>query len=495
MKWKSISGLAATLAFLALTVGPVASAALTIQGSKGSVTYAKETLPSAGAVSIDGTNYYKIGHALSVAAPAGFAALANDSYTVTYTLSGMVFAASTPDSITGGTFQKISGGAANDSEVVYRLSSGTIGEATTDLSLAITFAVSESGGSITRTVTNSSLPSSVTRSKTLTGRVMVASALSETPFRADALASADLNFVDFGPNLATGTRIVTARLGSLKVGVKPSDGPTLATTTKADTRYRNAARTGDAPSATEAATPEEATATADTNGIIDHLREIMKGLGSTDANQSTATVAGDVSFVKSIGFSSGTTCGPVTDIRKPAKAPATGYSDEFKPMLVTDAAFSTPNRLCVTADGETAIPEGYYTVTTSYLKLDASAFGPVGTTHTLGEIRRDGTVHHIPYLTTYEGYNQRLILRNRSGRAVSYTVTFSTEMEIAATPTSVTGALAAGEVKVLRVQDMVALTGGNRTSATVTSNARSGRLDVGSTIVNLETRGTDTIRY
>ena len=78
-------------------------------------------------------------------------------------------------------------------------------------------------------------------------------------------------------------------------------------------------------------------------------------------------------------------------------------------------------RACaIEVDGETSIPNtDEYTVTTKYKGLDMAAFPPAGATHTLAAISRDGYGANIPYLTTDDGYNQRIILVNR-WRATTY---------------------------------------------------------------------------
>ena len=234
----------------------------------------------------------------------------------------------------------------------------------------------------------------------------------------------------------------------------------------------------------------------DANGIVDQLAEIMQ-LGTTAATMSTATVAGDVSFVKRIGFTNATDsatddCPSATsDIRKPATAPATGYTDEFTSQSVS--TFATAQYLCLEADGETPISAGAYTVTTKYAKRTASAFGPEGATHTLGTIRRDGTTVHIPYLTTHSQYNHRIILRNRSGQSTSYNITFAPEMGATTTAgEAASGMVAAGETKIVRATNVVTIEGAARTAATVTAPIDSAHFDVSTTLVNLRDGGTDT---
>ena len=92
---------------------------------------------------------------------------------------------------------------------------------------------------------------------------------------------------------------------------------------------------------------------------------------------------------------------------------------------------------------------------------------------------------HIPYLTTYEGYNHRITLSNRSGTAADYSFSFRPEGTVTAVPGMyATGTLAARETKVLRAVDVVTLEGGNRTAATVDVVANKTSIDVSSTIIN-----------
>ena len=110
--------------------------------------------------------------------------------------------------------------------------------------------------------------------------------------------------------------------------------------------------------------------------------------------------------------------------------------------------------------------------------------------------KRDGTTVHIPFLTTFVDYNQRLLLRNRSGREITYTVTFVTEDGTVATPSSYSGMIPARSVDMTRVQDSVTLSGDSRrAAATITSNAADGTLGVATTLVNLLDRSTDTETY
>lgn len=113
---------------------------------------------------------------------------------------------------------------------------------------------------------------------------------------------------------------------------------------------------------------------------------------------------------------------------------------------------------------------------------------PADRTLDLGRIRRDGTTVHLPYVTTYEGYNQRITLSNRSGVRARYEFSFRPEDKVVARPgMNATGMLAAGQTLILRAVDLVTLTGGSRTAATVSVVAQPTDIDISSTLVDLDT--------
>ena len=104
-----------------------------------------------------------------------------------------------------------------------------------------------------------------------------------------------------------------------------------------------------------------------------------------------------------------------------------------------------------------------YVASFDFAALEGSdqVFSPADRTVALGRIKRDGTTVHIPYLTTYEGYNHRITLSNRSGTAADYSFSFRPEGTVTAVPGMYArGTLAARETKVLRAVDVVTLEGG-----------------------------------
>ena len=128
--------------------------------------------------------------------------------------------------------------------------------------------------------------------------------------------------------------------------------------------------------------------------------------------------------------------------------------------------------------------------------LAANAFlGARVTQLELGRILRDGTTAHIPYLSTYEGYNHRITLSNRGSREADYEFTFRPEEGVTATPGMYAeGTLAAGETMILKAVDVVSLSGGKRTAATVTVVASPSQIDVSTTLVNRAT-GTAVVTW
>ena len=147
------------------------------------------------------------------------------------------------------------------------------------------------------------------------------------------------------------------------------------------------------------------------------------------------------------------------------------------------------------ADNTTPIPEGDYTIAVDYEGLPNRAFPPLDLAETvIGRIRREGTRVQIPYLTTFSGYRQKVVIVNRSTRPVSYTFKFVAEDGVTATP----GAMAEGVVPaqdraVLKAADIVSLEGKTRTAATLIMAAENGTVDVATTTVNMEDKGTDTV--
>jgi hypothetical protein len=160
------------------------------------------------------------------------------------------------------------------------------------------------------------------------------------------------------------------------------------------------------------------------------------------------------------------------------------------------AALNTNAELCYSAGGDT-IPEGTYEVTVTFSEgLVADQSNPASAlTGPIGAITHNGTTVELPYLTTFEDYNQRIVMVNRGGQDAEYSISdFQTESDTTAVAgTAATGTIPAGGSAVVKVSDVVTLTGKTRTAATVNIVAATGNISVATTQVNLADSSTDTI--
>ncbi|MCY4514736.1 MAG: hypothetical protein OXC69_06360 [Candidatus Tectomicrobia bacterium] len=167
--------------------------------------------------------------------------------------------------------------------------------------------------------------------------------------------------------------------------------------------------------------------------------------------------------------------------------------------------------LCVNVDvsgadtNMTPIPEAMFTAI-AYVKRTADADAMmVGEEGPAGAIRRNGAKVNIPYLTTSEKHNQRLIVVNRGSRDVQVTsIQFNseagTEVELSATAQAALDAglmmIPAGETLVVRMDQALNITGDSRrTAAALGFNGVASNLSVATTQVNLSDGSTDTVVF
>jgi len=160
---------------------------------------------------------------------------------------------------------------------------------------------------------------------------------------------------------------------------------------------------------------------------------------------------------------------------------------------LSDLGFGTYD-VNVTVDGETTINPGSYSLATDYTAITNSVYGVANESGDLGSITRNGTSVQVPYLTTFTDYNQRVVLVNRSAKAAPYSFAFTTESGVtAAAGVKATGSIPANSTLVLKAADVVTLTGGSRTAATITVTAQEANIDAATTTVNLSDKSTDTV--
>ena len=371
-----------------------------------------------------------------------------------------------------------------DKVAVYRLSTGTV-ITTAALNLAAKFAVSGDAGTVTMTVTNQTLAGinipGVSGTEEHTGTVIkVAPALDEDAMALNATADVAESFKKF---LGEAT---TVSLGSLQVGFEST--------------YRNAGTDG---------------------AVIAALTEVI--LTADDADGDPAEhrhLHGRFPFVDKVYTHGDDDCGTAaTGTDTGLAADETDLLIRDDDMMVSDttktmavniiesgAEFTGTNarHLCIMvqgddtegADGKEAprIPEtGAYTAMGSYTGIADAAIGPKPQEQTLGMIMRNGTTVQIPYLTTYEGYNQRVVMSNRGAADARYEIEYRAEDGITPMPKVEEGMLMGGTTVVMSSTDLVEFSGGSRGAATIILEAESGNIDVTSVTVNKESRDTDTV--
>jgi len=161
------------------------------------------------------------------------------------------------------------------------------------------------------------------------------------------------------------------------------------------------------------------------------------------------------------------------------------------------ADLNATENLCYSAPGGSAIPEGDYTVSVTFTEglIANQTDAPAALSGDVGAIQHNGTTVELPYLTTFSDYNQRIVMVNRGSQDAAYSISdFQTESDTTAVAgTAATGTIPAGGSAVVKVSDVVTLTGKTRTAATVNIVAATGNISVATTQVNLADSSTDTI--
>jgi hypothetical protein len=532
MHKRTFVGLCAALAFVAGSPGAhalkIADTAPTdragVEAADGSITYASETLLTTRVteVSGDSTKYYNVGadaETLVLSLPGDVPASAGDTYLVSVALDGMVFrTALTNESLAAAasgaadaTFEIASGGAAKDKTVVFRKTPTGIINGTSILNLSASLAVSSEGGSATVTLTNQTVAGlnipnvSGTKTHGPANVIKVASALKETPMASNLTASVTSSFKKFKGAMADDDDVTVGHVGSITIGVNG---------------HRIAA-TGDASFAGGA------------SAVVDGLEDIavtgQEGTGDTATAISSVSFMGDFSFAEKVFVHGDDDCGVEIDdtgasggtdrtlafdamnIQMEGTGDDAMVTDTTKPVNVdgtpgdaTDQLASFMTYLCIMVQGDDTddmdaprIPDtDAYTAMGSYKALDDAASGPMGMARMLGEINRDGTKVHLPYLTKHTKFHQRLRMVNRSSVDVRYEMDFHGDGDVAGMDAE--GMLGADSVTVLSLSDDEVVTlpnGRQQTSATLIVEANPDMIDVATVQVTRATGASDTVVY
>lgn len=424
------------------------------------VSFALETLDSAAATTV-GTvvtpNVVNAGSALDVVALIGIGIANTEDVFIRYDISNGVFGAAPTLVVPTSTSSIVQGGTAAASFVIFQVAAtAAVAQAAVTTMAAASYAS-----------TSSASPTSVS--------MAVYETLTQATSQGDSLVSKASGASMI--NYASGLTSTIAAASSNNVADVEAGFATFAT----------GAISGSLALIGSASVTASATALDAGDGLAVALGDMI------NAGTSTATVSGDFSVAtQSLGLDSNVNCAT-------ALAALTANTAKDGATAVTVTALNATPNLCYTVggtNGTTAIPEGDYTVALAFVSNSTTAVSPTASASgTMGTIAHNGTTVQLPYLTTFSDYNQRLVMVNRGSSDAAYTVSaFQTEASTtAAAGTAATGTIPAGGSMVVKVTDVVTLTGGTRSAGTVNIVAASGNISVATTQVNLSDGGTDTI--
>ena len=486
MSSKRILGIAGAAMIGTLAGTSVAHATIGVDGTgnvTGAISYAREVLlTSATQAPTDGNGTYYVVSArtgasgeLDVHVPIGITASGTQQIVVRVDLENMVFARSIEplviwDTSTGaalvgsptGLTTPSGGGALGDRSVTWSVTNGSVAIAQND---ELRFSFRRFGvdpmmpGSITVTATYVFAGITNTEATRLVDAVKVVTGLETTVTPTNQTALVAENFQKFRPGTGVSTDQLMASVGRIRVGTTG----TSATSTNVILDANSGEITG--------VQPEK---------LVSAAKVTITGI-----TQSMLGDGGDVEVSDNADCSSGRS---IVD-----------EDDGSLEAALTDVDGLSGGYICIKVNGETEIPQvGPLSANITYTGLTNAAFAPTAADYPLGSIGRDGASVYIPWLTTDDRYNQRIVLWNRSSRDAGYTMTFTPESDVSATPgNDATGTLAPNSRTVLsmRHDDVVTFSGGNRSSALIMIVAPSNMIEASTVTLNRGDGSTDTVVY
>lgn len=452
-----------------------------------------ETLGVGGTTTKDGATYYEIeGGAFSTIIHPLRARALNQQLVVTYTLENMVFTADNPLTAASLTVHQTftapttlgtaatatvtleSGGKGGDNMAVFHVTAGEVFTAAYHAQLDI----DELGLAATGTDDTGSITVSLTHVFAGTPTTSILPAFKDAYTVVQSL-NEDLDLVAGTDVVATTATTASgymkfgdrnnASVGGLRISADGTKGGNLIFSVKSS---------------------------GEITGGGGNVPTVHTGAGTDIVRASPLVFEGDLSFVSDVTLATANTCpaaGETSVVNMDDDDNVTSWKID-----VDVNALATKKFLCIHVDGMTNIPQtDSYSISVNYTPLANAALGPTGLkAFELGSIDREGVDVNIPYLTTSDGYNQRLVIRNRASSSVGYVMSFQPETGISAEAgDDATGTLAGNSTTVLRARDVVTLTGGSRTAATLNLETASANVDVATVQVNLSDGSTDTVTY
>ena len=510
---------AAMLGTVALLGTNAANAAIMLDEDADAVVYAIETVSD---TVDDDDMYYTVrsfedggsadpqsaGDPLDIRGVGGVGAAQDESLVVTFTLSGMVFGEALTSGSLGvhprtvaqdgtvtleasqlvdGEVVLRTGGEAGGTSAVFGISNGDGDiDKTDEIVLNIeSLGVSMGGGTVTMMVEHEDGRSQTTSDP---GMVQLMTGLVENGDAMNAMTFVETSYTDFGESgtpdndtndTVDATRLYVDTLGSFTIAADHLDAANGTSATLGDVLGAAAFD----PNDTIAMGAASVTMSGD---AFSFAEAVWLDTAVGCANEASATALleddGDITAVAVKTLGSG------SDLE--TNAPAT--IERFLCIRVEDDSSTTGM-----ATGLTTIPRtGPYMAMTTY--SDDGMHPPMDGSIELGRIIRDGTMVELPYLTTDDRYNQRIIIVNRSNEMVHYYMDFTSEDGIEAERgTDGIGNLAADSTTVLHLRrhDVVRITGGppNRAAGTLTLEAEEEDISVATNQTNAMDGGTDTV--
>ena len=230
-------------------------------------------------------------------------------------------------------------------------------------------------------------------------------------------------------------------------------------------------------------------------GMVATLRDVMR------SGAVTLTAAGGLEFgtfsMHSAADCTGTPAGVTVSSKGETKGQGTvSVAAGARTLCVARRLVDHDNNRTTPAVPQ-EIPETSIAAAVTYVKNATAHFPPANlAATTIGSIERNGTTVRLPFLTTFENYNNRIVIVNRGNVPADYELMFTTEDDVTATPGHMAeGTVPANATMVIKVADAVTLEGGTRTAATLAVVAPETLVDVATTIVNKMDQSTDTVTY
>jgi hypothetical protein len=207
---------------------------------------------------------------------------------------------------------------------------------------------------------------------------------------------------------------------------------------------------------------------ASTSELITDFRVLLPNIDTEDEN---VIISGDFSTIKAFLNEDDNCAGGTYELAE--------YQSEHEVKISLDTLITYPV-FCLTADtNDNMVKRSAYELDLG-IGLESSLFG---------EITYDAATVDLPYITTYSGYRQRILLVNHAGYAVNYITEFTAEGAVAgnfSAGISAEGSIPANSTLKLDARELVTITdGATRISARLLIDAKASDISAAVQILSL----------